>query len=511
VRGTLPVLATLAVACSAHGSSPAGALAQGSPSGLAAPISLATPSGASQKERFPSYIAALAWETRVMEQPSGSSTLLGYLRAGAVVPASGVIKRGEGCHGEWHAIAPAGYVCLEPNVATLDVDNPVVHALATRPDLGERLPYMYGLVRKPGPIYARLPTLAEAREAEIALDARMRRWLNSAGEDGAAFRADYWRRKKTDPTPSPLALWETHATVEVPDWLAGKFPPGNLSGMRERDHLVVGVTKLHNGFALVDTAVAEGRRYGITTDLLVYPVDRMRPIEGSPLHGYRIPEDIDFPFALVGRAGARAREARGKQLGGGHEVPRHTAIRLSGNQRFFDGVLHLETADGLWLSERFVSRIDGTRKMPKWATDGERWIDVSIRKQVLMAYEGTKPVYVTLVSTGEAGLGDPSTSKSTVLGAFRIFAKHLTTTMSSEVVGEEFELKDIPYVQYFEDGYALHAAYWHDDFGIPRSHGCINLSPEDAKWLFSWTQPELPTGWHGVRQAVRGSVVYIHP
>jgi hypothetical protein len=237
----------------------------------------------------------------------------------------------------------------------------------------------------------------------------------------------------------------------------------------------------------------------------------LRPIEGSSFQGYRIPEDIDFPFALVRREGARAREARGGKLVGGHEVPRHTAIRLSGRQRLFDGVLNLETVDGLWLSERYVSRADATKRMPKWAVDGERWIDVSIRKQVLVAYEGTKAVYVTLVSTGEAGLGDPATSKSTVQGVFRIFAKHLTTTMSSEVVGEEFELKDIPYVQYFEEGYALHAAYWHDDFGIPRSHGCINLSPEDAKWLFSWTQPELPTGWHGVRQAARGSVVFIHP
>jgi len=86
----------------------------------------------------------------------------------------------------------------------------------------------------------------------------------------------------------------------------------------------------------------------------------------------------------------------------------------------------------------------------------------------------------------------------------------LTTTMNSTVVGEEFELKDIPYVQYFQEGYALHAAYWHDDFGIPRSHGCINLSPADAKWLFQWTVPQLPRGWHSVRSAVSGSVVFVH-
>jgi hypothetical protein len=62
-----------------------------------------------------------------------------------------------------------------------------------------------------------------------------------------------------------------------------------------------------------------------------------------------------------------------------------------------------------------------------------------------------------------------------------------------------FELRDVPWVQDFERGYALHASYWHDDFGKPRSHGCINLAPVDARRLFFWTDPPLPTGWHGVK------------
>ena len=82
--------------------------------------------------------------------------------------------------------------------------------------------------------------------------------------------------------------------------------------------------------------------------------------------------------------------------------------------------------------------------------------------------------------------------------------------MDSDVVGEEFELRDIPYMQYFESGYALHAAYEPDDFGTPRSHGCINLAPEDARRLF-FTEPTLPDGWHSVRRALTGSVVFVHP
>jgi hypothetical protein len=84
--------------------------------------------------------------------------------------------------------------------------------------------------------------------------------------------------------------------------------------------------------------------------------------------------------------------------------------------------------------------------------------------------------------------------------------------MDSTVVGEEFSLRDVPYVQYFEGSYALHAAYWHDGFGEPRSHGCINLAPIDAQWLFGWTGPTLPEKWHGVlaRPLSSGTPIWIH-
>jgi len=120
---------------------------------------------------------------------------------------------------------------------------------------------------------------------------------------------------------------------------------------------------------------------------------------------------------------------------------------------------------------------------------------------------------VTTVSTGRDGLGDPKTTYSTVRGTFRIRDKHVTTTMDSHEVGSQFELRDVPWVQYFKGGYALHAAYWHDDFGKPRSHGCVNMAPIDARWFFFWTTPGLPDGWHAVYSATdtgEGTIVYIH-
>jgi hypothetical protein len=61
-----------------------------------------------------------------------------------------------------------------------------------------------------------------------------------------------------------------------------------------------------------------------------------------------------------------------------------------------------------------------------------------------------------------------------------------------------YELRDVPWIQYFAAGYAIHGAYWHDVFGTPRSHGCINLAPIDARYVFFWTAPPVPDGWHGI-------------
>ena len=458
-------------------------------------------------------LAALAWETPIYKLPDKDSVLLGYLRVGAIVAASAKPVGYKDCPAGWYQIAPFGHVCIAPSNATLDLQHELVRATAQRPDVTNPLPYIYGIVRKPGPIYSKLPSLQEASSAESDLGSRMAEWLELSGPNGASFRTDLWLRWK-DPTqvPTPQSLWESKANLHIPWFLDGRSPPGNLANLgKNKNDLVVGQMRKHQGFAFIDTAVRDGRRYGITTRLLSIPVDRVRPIAGSSFHGFEIPSDIDFPFALV-----RARNAFAYRIDNGkrtkaNPLAHRSAIALVDKKTFHGGVLHYQTADGFWVSDREVSRLDPARRMPAWGKNGERWIDINITKQTLVAYDGTKPVFATLVSTGEAGLGDPEKSKSTKRGIFRIDRKHLTATMSSSEVGEEFELNDIPFAQYFEGGYALHAAYWHDDFGVPKSHGCINLSPDDARRLFFWTEPRIPPDWHSVQRSLTGSVVFVHP
>jgi hypothetical protein len=268
------------------------------------------------------------------------------------------------------------------------------------------------------------------------------------------------------------------------------------------------------GHAFLHTFFWNGRRYGLTGELELLPTDRLRPIQGSDFAGVQIGKDVNFPFAIVRTPDARFyvyQRSTGRVIDAG-KAPYRSAVPLTGKQNFFNGVLHYEAKDGKWLSDREASRLDPAKKMPGWGKRGEKWMDINVTKQTLMLYEGETPVYATLISTGEAGLEDPERTTATKRGIFRIHTKHITATMSSNEAGEEFELREVPYVQYFDkEGYAIHGAYWHDRFGIPKSHGCINLSPEDARRIFHWTIPAVPPGWHGVLLPLKGTVVFIHP
>jgi len=107
--------------------------------------------------------------------------------------------------------------------------------------------------------------------------------------------------------------------------------------------------------------------------------------------------------------------------------------------------------------------------------NGVRWIDVNLSEQRVYAYEGDIVVNSFIVSTGTA-------RTPTVTGKFKIWIKLKSTTMS----GPGYHLTNVPYAMYFYKGYGLHGTYWHNNFGTPMSHGCVNLTTADAGWLYNW-------------------------
>jgi lipoprotein-anchoring transpeptidase ErfK/SrfK len=94
------------------------------------------------------------------------------------------------------------------------------------------------------------------------------------------------------------------------------------------------------------------------------------------------------------------------------------------------------------------------------------------------------------------------------LGEFNIYWKLESTLMA----GPNYYLPDVPYTMYFYGGYALHGAYWHNNFGQPMSHGCVNLSIADSQTLFEWADPVIPPGQTQVVATAEnpGTLVVVH-
>jgi lipoprotein-anchoring transpeptidase ErfK/SrfK len=150
---------------------------------------------------------------------------------------------------------------------------------------------------------------------------------------------------------------------------------------------------------------------------------------------------------------------------------------------------------------------------PKDLKEGEKWIDVNLKTQTLVAFEGTRPVFATAVSTGLEDKVDKEKDHHTPPGAFRVREKHIAATMDGDVASDgPYSIEDVPWIMYFNGSYALHGAFWHNNFGRTKSHGCVNLAPQDAKALFKWTEPQLPEGWHGVMSTPEkpGTRVVVH-
>ncbi len=112
--------------------------------------------------------------------------------------------------------------------------------------------------------------------------------------------------------------------------------------------------------------------------------------------------------------------------------------------------------------------------------ENERWVDVNLTTQTLTAYEGRTPVLETLISSGRAPY-------YTVTGQFRIYYRLESQTMDGRRLGFDYVTEGVPWVQYFYGDFALHGAFWHNNFGTPVSHGCVNMTVADAQWLYSWS------------------------
>lgn len=435
-------------------------------------------------------LASIAWRTWIYTDTGPNRTRLGYLRAGGIVDARGPSIVNPGCEGGWYRINPRGFVCIGKG-ATLNLEHAIVTQSVRRPTRGEAYPYVYAMSDEPPPDrYFRLPTAAQMRHVEGPQIAdRALAWLLRAEESGLAQRMG--GLGTLPPFLTPVTVLEK--------------PYGTKSHLRTQ--ITAGRVGAGSGFALAHVLAWEGRGFGLTTEMDLLPLDRLKIAEPQALFGVQIP---------AGHSPAVAFHVKGS-LTLWKESP--YGFVPAGEQRQKRGFLltgkkgkggMLETQDGVWVARDSVRLLEPREGFPSVAHGSRKWIDVSIQNQTLVAYVGRQAVFATLVSTGRGEMGDPETSLATVRGTFMINEKSVSSTMDGDQDrADSYELLDVPFVQYFHKGFALHGAYWHDEFGKARSHGCINLSARDSAFLFEWTDPPVPPGWHAVLNKERGTVVYV--
>ena len=403
--------------------------------------------------------------------PDASTQWIGYLwHGGSVKLRSDKPVIGPGCE-RFYAIEPRGYVCADGNRATLDTNDPVLRAIVPySPDLSGAWPHRYAESRG-AERYTTLPTRAEQRAREAALE-------------GVDF--------------SPTGI----APLEFPTL------PRDLQVKRN-------VLKRRSTIAYTREADHDGRSWLLSADFTWMPKDRVTLYPPVSFHGVELGKGVELPLAFFRKRDRPRyrREKDGSFAETGKVFERLSWVALTGREETVNAVTYLETREpGHYVAKEDAVLLKPRAKTPWGAEVGKEdtaehrprgrgtWLDVSVWGGYLIAYEGTRPVYATLISPGRGGTPvegkDPVETASTPTGRFSITGKFATATMEAP---NEYIHSDVPWTQNFSGPHALHGAYWHNDWGEPKSGGCINVSPLDGRWLYEFTEPAVPKDWHAVR------------
>ena len=403
------------------------------------------------------FIEARWLETSIHAEPWTPGKRLATVTRETRLRVRGVVESRDsrGCHNKpWYAVYPFGFVCSEQARPT---DEAPDHGPAVPLEKDRRLPHRYIVVREDG--------VAMYRDKEALDNAEVARRLSKGMTLAATRQFEYEGVEYVETVDGPLVTREGVAWMgEGSEW----------SGVHIRN-------------ADVGPAFAWVFR------------------DKTPVH-------VE-PDATSDRAGALARRARVRilvvetdapddeatladaKLLRGKNKPRERWVKI-GERRWVDASLlnevHvIEPPEGVLGDARLRER------------GNDQWIDVDLGEQVLVAYRGDAPVYATLISSGR---GSP-----TPRGDYPIWAKVTTLTMDNQGYEDNaYMVQHVPWVLLFQGHNALHGAYWHDQFGKRKSHGCVNLAPHDARWVFEWVAPTMHAGWTGYLPGELDRSVVVH-
>lgn len=150
-----------------------------------------------------------------------------------------------------------------------------------------------------------------------------------------------------------------------------------------------------------------------------------------------------------------------------------------------DGWRWYQVGTNDWVLQTNVAKVLPVERPDDIETD--KWVSIDLYEQVLIAFEGDEPVFATLIASGLPRW-------PTYEGTFNIYFRQTRRNMSWGTPGDDFYfIEEVPWTMFFDEGRALHGAYWHDGLGYRRSHGCVNMSITDAHWLYEWVAEDMET------------------
>ncbi len=151
--------------------------------------------------------------------------------------------------------------------------------------------------------------------------------------------------------------------------------------------------------------------------------------------------------------------------------------------------------DTFWADGSAFRVVNESEIAPINPNAADKRVLVNINQQTLSCYEGNNEVFFCQVSTGIKvdAFGLPDDTSITPPGSHFIWRKAVAFHMMGGASDDGWDILAVPWTSLFVgSGVAIHGAFWHNDFGTPKSHGCVNCRPEDAKWIFRWTAPQVP-------------------
>ena len=414
---------------------------------------------AEDEAAYPKHGLVTSLAAIVRSRADLQSPILGLLRGGTRVRTDAEITFGGGCSDGWHKVYPKGWVCRSAGLKTGNTppDDGVVDV--PEPDLDDPLPYEYWRVNEEmTPFFHRLPSFTEQDQADAA---------------GQAWYSEHGR----DPMPTSPSERPKDVPAVVKEYMnAGYY-----------------VTK-------AGEEIKSQRRFIRTTRGAYARKYQLGPKEAPSFQGRLLPGGAeDLPLYFIRRElSLQQREAENSDvLVDSGEVPERLTTHPFVRKIHLGPKEYYEDEQGRLMRSYAVGKARLLDRPPGVGAD-ERWIHIDLSEQTLVAYQGDRPVFATLISSGkQAGM--------TPVGVHRVQIKHVAAPMRDQPPEDEaYSIDDVPWTQYFSGSVALHGAFWHGGFGLERSHGCVNLSPADARWLFGFTDPPLPDGWHAYAPLSRG-------